>query len=670
MIDIAGRHGTDGQKRTSSSKQPLYDQVYVGTVVYVHPETQSMDVELHDSKGVAPDVELTMPCQGPSCFMGVMPERNSTVVMLLDLSTSNKKRFYPIAYFPPDPTGGRKYRVVERMTGEESDTSTDLGRLMVSKHRMMGEGDALIASKGGSEIYLDTGVEVHDGFGNEFRIRQGDGSVLATSRNNYMFTNGVWRGAGLIQRNSLEIVGSDDLEAQKVTLSDGRVATYVGGQYIKKDSSGKVQYDEVFTEYRLDVEDSVLPHMPVNDINSEGNYTLRNTPKVSFVLGNMVGNNPYETGTYGKFLAPRFIEGNDLKRARFSMAPLSRTGDDNQLKTKGMAWALQFGSVSFLGSDKEGTVHRYMGAGRGEVNRGWSLTTVAEGGRRESWGADGESNLSWSAVMMGGLSWKLGKRSSAFGGWGINVRSSGRTFLSHGDATVSDTDLKELFGSAAISQSEQVRRYAKIEKVYGASREEIYGDSELKVTGNYLWSVSGKFRYRIQGNFGESIFGDRSISSTGTIALNSTEIKTTSGSRTEKFVKGDDDKTILLGDSLTTIAVGSVKNKIGVGDLSTLVGAGSHKTTLTAGSFNMTIVAGNASVSTKLGNVELTTAVGVAKVAGTNVSITGQVAASLVAPKVSIGMAPTNSGVITMLSHKDYVTGLPLIPSVTVTAAL
>lgn len=673
-INIAGRHGTEGQRPTRAAMQSTHDNIYAGTVIYVHPETQTMDIELHDSKHALLDVQILMPGMGPGSMMGVMPERNSVVLLIQDISNGSTKKYYPIAYFPPDPTGGRKYRVVEKYTKDETDISTDMYRLMISRMRHMGEGDAILSSRGGAEVYLDNDVELHDGMGHELRIRQGDGSLLATSRNNYMFTNGVWRGAGLIQRNSLVTAGATDLEAQRVTLSDGRVATYVGGQYIKKDADGNLKPDEMYTEYRLDVEDSVFSHIPVNDINSEANLTDRGSPKSTFVLGNMVGNDPGNDGTYGRFLAPRFIEGNNLANATFALAPLTRTGDENQYKTKGVAWGLGFSTVSFMGADKEGSMHRYMGAGRGAVNRGWSLTSVAEGGRREVWGADGNQGLSWSALYRGGLQWNVGKSTgNVVKGqlpWGLNIKSEGNTFISHGDSTVSDTALKSITDSTQDLALADIVRYARIEKVFGSARDEIEGDYELKIGGDYVWSVGGKFRYRVQGNFGESVFGDRSINSTGTIALNSTAVTVASGSRTEKFTTGDDDKLIMLGNDVTTIGTGFQKTVIGVGGKETTIAAGNHKTTLTAGSFSMSVLVGDASVTTKAGNVELTTAVGTAKVGGVSVSITGLTSVSVEAPSVSLGLAPTNSGVITMLSHKDYMTGLPLIPSMTVTAAL
>ena len=673
-INIPGRHGAPGEVPTFALTRSTYDDLYVARVVLVKPENMTMDVEFIGVNMSAPDIPMLMPGMGPSSMIGSVPEKNSLVLLLQD--GDHIGHYYPIAYLPPDLHHGRSYGMVERTYKEDTADIDDLGRVMPSRMRHMAEGDVIMASSGGSEVYLDTGVEIHDGFGNELRIRQGDGSLMATSRNNYMFANGVWRGAGLIQRNSL--VKNDqqdmDIEAQKVVLSDGREATYVGGNYIKKDDKGNIIYDEMYVEYRLDVEDTTKPHLPANDINSEGNYTLRSTPKATFVLGNMVGNNPGDLSTYGKFLAPRFIEGNNLKEAAFALSPLSRDGRENQYKTKGVAWGLGFSNVSFLGADKEGAVHRYMGKGSGGSNRGWSMTTVATGGRRDTWGADGNEGMSWSGLFKGGIAWSVGKTNGNFADnvlpWGINIKSAGSTFISHGDSTASETRLSSMVDSSKGLTLADVARYGRIEKVYGHARDEVSGDYELRVAGNYVWNVGGKFSYRVQGNFGESVFGDRSISTTATFAVNSTAVNTTTGSRTEKLTTGDDNKMLLLGSDITLLAAGFQTTTIGTGGISNTVAAGNFTNLMAAGNFAMNITAGNAVMNTAAGSMSFTTAGGPATVGGTAVTLAGQATIVANAPMVSLGIPATLSPAITMLSHLDYVTGLPLKGSATVMASV
>lgn len=666
-IPFTGRHGTPGEELSQANRSRTADEVYVGTIFRVHTESNSMDVLLQDMLHPLTDVPITMPGMGPMSAIGVMPEKGGVVILLRGYGSN---MHYPIAYFPPDPTGGREYRILEKYRTEETDYSTEMDRLTPSKMRFMGEGDAIVASSGGSELYLDKEVELHDSHGNELRIRPGDGAVLSTSRNNYMFTNGVWRGAGLIQRNSLalKLDGKDreDIEATRVTLSDGQEVTYVGGQYLKYG-------DDLYTEYRIDVDDKVKLHHPLNDINSEDNYSERD-PQTSFTLGNYVGNNPGDSATYGKFMAPRFIEGKFVHNGRLAFTPISRSGIECEYDSKGIAWSLERKGRSFLGSDKEGSMHRYMGAGRGTANGGWSLTSVAEGGRRELWGASADEGTSVNAEYLGGIKWLVGKNMNSIARgifpWGVNIKSAGSTYIAHGDAQSDDTVLYELGSTKNKLGRSDMLDYAKIERVSGKSRLEIDSDYELQVGGDFLWSVGGSFGYKVAGAFGESVFGDRSINTTAAFAVNSTEVKTNSGSRTEKLTLGNDDKTLMLGNDATTIMVGQQTTSIATGGKSVTIGAGNYSTSMAAGNFSMSILAGNATLSTAAGSVSLTTAAGTAMVGGIATTVSGTATVNVQAPIVGMGLPATRSGVVTMMSHKCFITGLPPIPSMTVTAAM
>ena len=66
----------------------------------------------------------------------------------------------------------------------------------------------------------------------------------------------------------------------------------------------------------------------------------------------------------------------------------------------------------------------------------------------------------------------------------------------------------------------------------------------------------------------------------------------------------------------------------------------------------------------------MATTAGTVSFAGTLMNVTALSVANITAPVVGLGMLPTRTGVVTMLSHKCYITGLPPIPSLTVTAGM
>lgn len=664
-----GRHGYAGEVPSAAnrSREPFKD-VAVGEVLLVRPESLTMDIELRDGGGILSDVRITMPSSGRLVSIGAMPEVGSIVVLI----KGNGRLYYPVAYLPADPIGGKSYRVIKKASKGELDGLANSSRIMPSRIRELSEGDAIVASGKGSCLMLDKEVELSDSMGNELRIRPGDGAMVATSRNNFMFSHGVWRSAGLIQRNSVE--GSPDgsrrvdLEASEVHLSDGRKATFIGGDFLRYGS-------ELYSEYRVEVDDHDVLHHPTNDINSTGNLRSdQSSRRSSFVLGNYVGNDPSDVASYGKFLSPKFLSGTALRDSAYRFAPLGRNaGSEVEYDTKGLSWALEYRGKSFLGSDKEGSIHRYMSSGTGPDNAGWSMTSVATGARRDVLGKEPGLGLSWKALMHGGMDWDIGRTTgSPIRGelpYGLRLRSSGPALLSFGDDQSDFSNMTSFAsGSPALGRSELIR-YGLVERVKGSRRDEVTGDCELRVGGDYLWEIAGKFSYRIGGSFGESVFGDRTISTTAAFSVNSSEVRTMTGSRTTKVVAGGDDTKILKGDSTTSIGLGSKSTSLLVGSIKESIGTGDRKSSIAAGNFSVSIAAGSSSITSKAGNMEYTTAAGVAVIGGVCCTLRGSAAVKVESPLVSLGQGVL-SGVVTMLSHQDYVTGLPLRPSLTVLAAV
>jgi hypothetical protein len=514
---------------------------------------------------------------------------------------------------------------------------------------------------------LDESVELTDSMDNGILIRSGDGSLIATSQQNYMFANGVWRSAGPIQRNSLDhsTFGNADpmYEATEVVHADGSHSVFIGGKY---------QYNgRVYNEYRLEIEDTDILDKVVNDVN-EGINTTPRKPKVAHIMGNMVGNDSEDPSTYGKFLAPAFLKG--LKGdGNLLFEALTPNGDGDALGSRGIAWAYHIPNKGFFGQDKEGAQHVYLGEARGDTP-GVSQFLVARGGRREEWGFMKDGGLSWDLLCKGGVNWTIGKSqdnpSKNILPRSALIRYLGATYTEHGyDSSYDPTVLNDMDGNPIDTVHQAA--YKRVVRVAGKAREEISGDYELDIGGNLVEQIGSSRSVNISGSYDESAIGDRTISTSGSFALNAiTEIKVLTAQRTEKIVKGSDKKTILLGDDATEIIVGSQTLQIGAGNASRSVLLGDIKDTVVTGSKKTSVVTGSYEVSVVAGNVSLTTLAGKATLGGTMVALEGLVAVDIKAPIVGIGDPATRSGVITFLSHKDYVTGAPLVPSLKVMAGM
>lgn len=660
-----GLHVHKDMRLTSTQSKDVGQRTFLAKVQRINGERQTMDVLSMENSQILTDIYMTPSYQGPMGYLGIMPELGTLVL----LYKGDNGYIVPISYFVPDVETAFDYKLVERFPKEYSDDIAEINRIIPSRLRKMRGGEGMMASAQGAEIFLDDGLELGDRSGNAIRIRPGDSSIISSSKQNYIFSTGVWRSAGPIQRNSLQvsIAGEEKggVVASEVVHSDGTKSVYVGGDY----GYG----NQVHNEYRLEVEDRCSLNRPMNDVNEEDNVVRRN-PKVIFSMANYVGNDSEDEDTYGKFLAPEFIS-ESRGDGRLNFVALTPSGNDDVISKRGIAWSFHAPKKSFFGFDKQGVKYEYMSESRGK-NTGLSQATVARGGKREEWGAIREDNVSWDLMAKGGVRWVIGTmednpeknkipRSAEY-------RYLGGTYTEHGlNSSNNPKIIRYVRGEnkGKLLSKTDLATYKKIDRVAGTSRSEIEDHSENTIGGNLFTKVSGSKTNSVGGSFGESSTGDRTISTLGAFSLNAiNEIKILTQKRSEKIVKGSDEKTVLLGDDTTDIVVGNHNISVGVGDISRQVATGNISDTIGAGNKSTRIAAGNYDVSVGAGSMSFST-VGSFSVAGTQVSI-ASTTTSIDSAFVQIGNPATRSGVITMLSHRDYVTGAPLIPSLTVTAGL
>lgn len=660
-----GLFAHNDEKPTRASRKNLNQNIFIAKIQRINEERQTMDVVTIDNSQVLTDILITPGYQGPMGFMGVMPEKGAIVVLF----KGTQGTLIPISYFIPDVETANSYELVERFPESVSDSVAELNRVVPSRTRRMRSGEGRLASAQGSELFLDKHVELEDSSGNYLRLRAGDGSAIITSQQNFMFSNGVFRSAGPIIRNALRLGQNGEMpsgvEASEVIHSDGTRAVYVGGGYGHRGT--------VRNEYRIEVEDYNRLHRPVNDINEFSNETQRN-PAVIFSMGNMVGNDSHDDATYGKFLAPYFIS-ESRGDGRLNFEALTPTGGEDTISTRGVAWGYLVKGKSFFGVDKSGVKHEYLSESRGKFT-GLSQITVARGGKREEWGASREDNISWDMMTKGGIRWVIGKsldnpernkipRSA-------EIRYLAGTYTEHGFSSEFNPKIVRYIrgeNKGKVLERQDSATYRRVERVAGSSRDEIQNHFERVVGGDEYKKVAGSKDTSVGGAFGESSTGDRTISTMGAFTVNATtEVKLMTQQRSEKILAGSDEKTILSGDETLDIALGSKKTTVGIGDVEVTVGVGDISEDIGAGNRSFRIGAGNFDVSVGAGSISLST-VGSVTIAGTSFTVSSA-EASIDSAFVGLGNIASRSGVITMLSHKDYITGAPLIPSFTVTAGM
>jgi hypothetical protein len=137
------------------------------------------------------------------------------------------------------------------------------------------------------------------------------------------------------------------------------------------------------------------------------------------------------------------------------------------------------------------------------------------------------------------------------------------------------------------------------------------------------------------------------------------------GLRKEKVLKGQE-LTIALGNKTETLLKGSKKTTLIAGNVEETIVAGSRKTNILAGQYNVNVKAGNVDIGTLAGQAKLSGKIGV--------TLQSLVKADVKALKVKLGSLPLKGGVVVGIggipSHFDYVTGIPLKGSSTVSASI
>jgi len=670
---VSGRIYAEGELPSPAIRRKEGISVVIGNVVSIDTDRQIMKVSLMgDRRGdILDDVMISQPYSGNSSFICAAPEVNSTVVVV-----ESPYGCYPVTFIPKYKLGLKQEHAVQ--WNKEKVKTNDKNEYFY-RLRRLDEGEISISSNKGAEIFFNSDINISTRQGDNFKIRSEDNTIISTSSNNYVFTSGVWVNAGIAQRNSAEDFNREE------------------GSYVEKDRKvdGTINYNlrpndnknasDYYTEYRIEVDGRAKDDMPGNDVNQIGVETFRN-PDAIFSMGHFIGNNERYEDTYSKILKPTLFNDYGDVEGDFIFDVL--TGEEPD--TIGMAFSLfapnrrNAERGAFFGADKEGHFYHFLPSGSGGgICPGRSLSLLARGSRKEIWGADSRFGNSWDMVLDGGLKWVIGNHGESSDNphknLSMDVTTSRGVFFKYGlEKELTTIEDFENEGEPVGN----INKYKKIEFIAGFERKQVEMSRETIIEGSDKISINGKEELTVGGssntNIGESFnlsvgnsFNEK-VSKEKQEGYGSRETTITEGKSelkmlpTKPTTRGDIEESVVgRGGKSVTLTKGDIEERI--------ITKGNRTFFSTAGDFKVETLKGDLSLKTVAGKVILKTVAGkleASSTLGMKLEATAgkaQLRGMLVDIK---GAGAALSGVVTVNSHKDYITGAPLMGSKTVKASL
>lgn len=667
---LKDRIRTPGEKTPSTLMGDEGQLIYVGTIESIKSDDLTMNVNLYQRKGYLLNIPISFPYVGSMGIIGAMPEVGTNVI-LIKVSVTDPRypsfQYYPIAFLPPGIAMSPDYVAIQRFPDA---VGTEDKNVFFSKFRELRKGDIIVGSGDGSEIFLDKDIELHNESGGTILLRSGDQSIISTSLNNFMFSDGIFRSAGLIQRNSLQTKDRNGepifgLNAEEAIMEDGRKVVYI------KPAFTDLSYgNRIYSEYRLEVDEFGVRIPQSNDINTVINTTLRD-PVCIMSMGNFVGNSKKESRTYGHLLGVRFFDTYKSDRGSFQLTPLLTTGGVDAPSILGMAYALHLPkNNAFMGIDKEGHYYQFFPASTpvNPLGAGRSISILAHGNKKEIYGTAQDGN-SWDLTLRGGLKWRVGQHTDVNSDFSLDVRTTGPAYFEYG---VPEEEALEDIQSKEPKKLDSLSAYGKIERVVGNSRYDIEGSREVRIEGSDYLRINGLQTHDFT-SIKEIIGSVKTVSVGDSYSITVLkEMNGKFGNRVTTIMSGSDELTVLKGNITRKIdTIGNIETSTKVGDIKeTILGKGNRIFSSTAGDYKVNCTSGNVEVMTKAGKVTIETKSGTVKISGPlGVDIVSNSKVKVNGTTVDIGSSAIKGGVVTTNTHHDPITGAPPIGSFTVKAA-
>jgi hypothetical protein len=644
--------------RNGPNKDKRYFNLKVGRIVDIDYERYRFKMEWVTGMGSPEWVPMSFPYVGPGSCIGAMPELGSLAIcgFLIEEGGLNPRPMC-LGFLPVALQTALEGNVVKLLPDS---LPNDQENLVFMRFRKLQKGDLVMASLYGGEVFVNRNVELRDGTRDTILIRSSDQSIISTSLNNFIFANGASVSAGQIIRNKIPIFDANgvripDQLAREFSLPDGRDNIYLipFGTRIEENAM-------FYSEYRVDVDDLVNGSLETNDINNQSGLTNKD-PIVSLIMGNYVGANETDN-RYGKILRPILFNSPADSEGQFNLVECVQNKGIDEVANLGLAYAVHLlKKDSFFGFDKEGHLYLNLNASStaNPLGAGRSMSLLSTGNLKEVWGRAAEDDNSWDLSASGGVKWNIGQHNDQGNNRSIDIRTASSTYLEINGSEVGAND-PDFNVSPSVPESNT--KYSRQEFISGNQKVAIGGTEKKSVVGNSVIVVNGMRKEIIGGAGSYEYQTDKSENCMG--VYSQVVIKEMQG----RF--GKRKETVLLGQELT-VMTGDMVESIKV--------FGSKKTTLTSGSIVETILNGYKKINIALGgyilqvgvgNINLTAATGTVNVTGTAGVTIKSLKTDINSATVNIGAIPVRGGVVTSLTHIDYVTGLPLRGSMTVKASV
>lgn len=611
-------------------------------------------------------------------FMGGMPSEGSIAVVGYVHNTRGEGLPVVEGFIPLSPYFAYLFdpiRLRNTNTSEE-DTLQLLSRL---KQWKLYPGEFLVSSKQGSDFRVDRSIFLQNASMDEINLDSYSNVISLQSVNQTLNSKAGRLNFGLIQRNDLinDPQHIEDFRRVVRMLADGRKFFQVSNA--PKGPNNPFGMDafgspgvQAFTEFRIDLRELSDDTSPVTEesayFNQDPNYEGTGSdkdagklPLVSFTLGTLVGNDSVTANgkrNYGRILKSEVFSSDVTTEILGTDSPVE---DGNGIQgAERLATAFQVklpNTKTSFSFTKEGVLEFSLGAssvahGSGA---GRSANIGMEGSLRMVLGRQASDGKSLLLDCLGGARLKFGRESK-------RGRSLDMILEQGFNIDIKGTDNQRTAAKARIQGN--------VDLVIAGSRfTEIQGDEIIQVNGKLEHRVLGKkvdnFVEDKSNNYGGGLRENITLDQQTNVGLGRRVViagpNVTKGSTVADFqriVIGDKELEMLLGNKKVRILAGTSKEEILVGQKETKIGVGNFKVQVGAGNINMSTLAGNVSISTTAGVMNLS---------ALRMSLKA-VQIELKAPLVKIGSL-TQGGVVNNgpAGHKDYLTGLPLLGSSSVT---
>lgn len=644
-------------------------------IVLVNHENMTADLVYLGSVGSEFKVPIAQGFVGNRSFMGGMPEEGDICIVGSNQSGSLSIPLI-IAFFPANYSTGLRNDILD-VPSYLKDSLSEYR----PKMKKIYEGEVFGSSTYGSEIHLDKNVSISNSMLSEIFLKSSDQSIHFNAVSTYINSSGVRNLSGLIKRNAL-------IDDPDYRFPNAEFPVYYDSEgnpnYVPNLTStitalnpyGRETVDDdnpAFIEHRTEVQEYSDPILPVTESNSgidiDSFYKNKpdgttSQPLVVQVLGTLTGNDPVgDKDRYGVILKPKIFSDPVSFKGQVQEQPCVADSGMNEAITLAAAYTLKFPNTSTaFYVNKQGKYFANIGAsssidpmGSGESseiclqghskiymgknvtsNRSMSLNTA--GGIYTNWGFDSEKTRSWDATFRKAVSWNI-----------LGADKDGNSLIIRVTGDSRESVIGSKFSEITSDEFKIIQGKSE-ERVLGKKVSQCVGDVNTTIGGKYVEMSIGHYNQTLSSGISRTIVAPDSTS--GSIAAESTKIR--------------------LGDSELNISLGSRKEKITLGNHNVDIGVGNKTATIAAGNYSVRCNAGSIDITTRAGNVSLKTTAGTMVVEGSiSVTIKSAIKVTLDAPLVDVGKSGQMGGIVTggpSGNHRDYITGAPLIGSLTTKA--